>query len=363
MWIAIVIVALLLLAGMLVYLVRCFHRFSVFQKLSERSRALSWLAACAPVAALGLLALVNVSTLLVVVMHLCLAFLLLRLAGFLSGKLFGKPLSSNAQGIAALVLTVLYLGVGVYQMYHIRETHYTLHTDKLDHDLRIVQIADAHLSITLDGKRFSDLVDRVQAAKPDVVVLVGDFVDDDSDRQDMIEACAALGRLETTYGVYYVFGNHDDGYYDYRNFTSEELRRELDKNGVVTLEDQYVRFDDEFYLVGRRDRSWNGRLDMSVMTGELDPARYAIVLDHQPNDYAAEAASGADLVLSGHTHGGHIFPAGQLGLLFGANDSIYGMQQRGDTTFIVTSGVSGWAIPIKTGCFSEFVVIDVRPAS
>ena len=99
------------------------------------------------------------------------------------------------------------------------------------------------------------------------------------------------------------------------------------------------------------------------MTGELDPSRYAIVLDHQPNDYAAEAASGADLVLSGHTHGGHIFPAGQLGLLFGANDSIYGMQQRGDTTFIVTSGVSGWAIPIKTGCFSEFVVIDVRPAA
>ena len=75
MWIAIVIVALLLLAGMLVYLVRCFHRFSVFQKLSERSRALSWLAACAPVAALGLLALVNVSTLLVVVLHLCAAFL------------------------------------------------------------------------------------------------------------------------------------------------------------------------------------------------------------------------------------------------------------------------------------------------
>ena len=73
MWIAIVIIALLL-AGMLVYLVRCFHRFSVFQKLSERSRALSWLAACAPVAALGLLALVNVSTLLVVVLHLCAAF-------------------------------------------------------------------------------------------------------------------------------------------------------------------------------------------------------------------------------------------------------------------------------------------------
>ena len=363
MWIAVVTVALLLLAGMLAYLVRCFHRFSLFQKLSERSRALSWLAACVPVAALGLLALVNVSTLLVVVLHLCAAFLLLRLTGFLLKKLLGRPLSDNAQGIAALVLTVLYLGAGVYQMYHIRETRYAFASPKLQQELRVAVLSDSHLSLTLDGKRFSVLMDRVQAAKPDVLVLVGDFVDDDTDREDMREACAALGRLQMTYGVFYVFGNHDDGYYNYRNFTSDELRAELKKNNVVTLEDQYILLGDAFYLVGRRDRSWDGRLDAQTMTGELDASKYTILLDHQPNDYAAEAKAGADLVLSGHTHGGHIFPAGQLGLLMHANDAIYGVEERGGTTFVVTSGVSGWAIPFKTGCFSEFVVIDVRPAA
>ena len=86
-----------------------------------------------------------------------------------------------------------------------------------------------------------------------------------------------------------------------------------------------------------------------------------IMLDHQPNDYAAEEASGVDLVLSGHTHGGHIFPAGLLGVWMGANDKTYGYERRGGTDFFVTSGISGWVIPFKTGCISEYVVIDIVP--
>ena len=84
------------------------------------------------------------------------------------------------------------------------------------------------------------------------------------------------------------------------------------------------------------------------------------MLDHQPNDYDAEAQSGADLVLSGHTHGGHMWPAGLIGLAMGSNDRVYGTETRGETTFVVTSGISGWAIPFKTGTHSEIVVIDVQ---
>ena len=99
---------------------------------------------------------------------------------------------------------------------------------------------------------------------------------------------------------------------------------------------------------------------MSDLTAGLDKSKYMIVLDHQPNDYEAEAIEGSDLVLSGHTHGGHLFPAGQIGKLMGANDRVYGTERRGTTDFIVTSGISGWAIPFKTGTFSEFVIIDVK---
>jgi predicted MPP superfamily phosphohydrolase len=191
------------------------------------------------------------------------------------------------------------------------------------------------------------------------VVIVGDFVDDDTDRKDMIEACKALGDLDTPFGVFFVYGNHDNGYYRYRNFDSLELRAELEKNDVVILTDESVLLDDSLYLIGRRDRSDHGRVTADMLMEGLDKTKYSIVLDHQPNDYDAEAAAGADLVLSGHTHGGHVFPAGQIGLLMGANDALYGVSRRGNTSFVVSSGISGWAIPFKTGTFSEIVVIDL----
>ena len=128
---------------------------------------------------------------------------------------------------------------------------------------------------------------------------------------------------------------------------------------MVILEDESVLVGGRFVLVGRKDRSNRTHAEMAALAAGLDPARYTVVLDHQPNDYAAEAASGVDLVLSGHTHGGHIFPAGPIGLAMGANDRIWGTETRGATTFVVTSGISGWAIPFKTGTYSEFVVIDI----
>ena len=129
---------------------------------------------------------------------------------------------------------------------------------------------------------------------------------------------------------------------------------------VTILEDASVLVDDRFYVTGRQDRTVANRAGASDLTRDLDPDHYIIMLDHQPNDYANEAASGADLVLSGHTHGGHIFPAGLIGRLMGANDRTYGLEQRDRTAFIVTSGISGWAIPFKTGTFSEYVVIHVE---
>ena len=346
-----------------VYLVRCFHRFSCLKRLGERRRLPAWLLSALPVAAIGLFALVNVPTVVVVMLHLVLAFLLCDLAALIARAVFKKRFGHDARGITALLLAAVYLGVGWFMAYHIFETDYTFRTDKaIGRDLRIVEIADSHLGITLDGGRFARQMERVQATNPDVVVIAGDFVDDDSSAEDMIAACRALGELKTTYGVYFVFGNHDDGYFNYRDFTSAELRQNLTDNGVVILEDESAGLGDGFRIIGRRDRSMAGRTGMDSLTEGIDRSEYVIVLDHQPNDYDNEAAAGVDLVLSGHTHGGHIFPAGQIGMLMGANDCLYGTQVRGGTTFVVTSGISGWAIPFKTGTFSEFVVIDIKRA-
>ena len=365
LWRIFSILMIVMAAAGMIYLAACFHRFSPLQRLARRNRFLSWLLAAAPVALLACFWFINVTTMAVVFLHVILFWIICGLAGRVIARLRGRPLNRDKAGIAALVIAAAYLGAGWYFAHHIYQTNYALTTAKeLGRDsLRIAEIADSHIGITLDGQDFARLTEQVQAAEPDLVVIVGDFVDDDTEREDMLAACRALGELDTPLGVYFAFGNHDQGYFNYRNFTAQELRAALTENGVTILADESVLLDDSFYLIGRQDRSMRGRMEAGALTAELDPSKYAILLDHQPNDYANEAASGADLVLSGHTHGGHIFPAGLIGLAMGANDRVYGLERRDGTNFIVTSGVSGWAIPFKTGTISEFVVIDITQAS
>ena len=89
--------------------------------------------------------------------------------------------------------------------------------------------------------------------------------------------------------------------------------------------------------------------------------RYTIVLDHQPADFDAEAQAGAGLVLCGHTHGGQMIPINYLGQWLGVNDLRYGHERRQNTDFIVSSGISDWELLFKTGCHSEYVLIDLLP--
>ena len=359
MWLILFVVALLLALAGLGYLLICFHRFSFLAELGTAHPLLSWLLALLCVAALGLFARINVPTLIVVLLHLAAAFMLCAGLFALVRGLTGTVIPYDLRGLCALLLTAAYLTAGWIAAHRVVETDYALQTDKTVETLRVAMIADAHLGITLDGEGFAAVVEQLRAAGPDLVVIVGDFVDDDSRHAVLLKACEALGTLETRFGVFYVHGNHDRGYFNSRDFSAAELRRALEEAGVTVLEDACVPLGGGYTLIGRRDRSDSGRRSMEELTTGLDADRYWIVLDHQPNDYAAEAASGADLVLSGHTHGGHMFPAGQLGLLMHANDSNYGLTTRGKTDFIVTSGVSGWAIPFKTGTRSEFVVIDI----
>ena len=364
LWRIFSILMIVIAATGVIYLITCFHRFSPVQRIARRSRILSGLLAAVPVALISSFILINVTAMAVVLLHVIVIWLLCDLIAWCIGRARKRKLNRDWQGIAALLIAAVYLGMGWYFAHHVYQTNYALTTAKElgGESLRIVEIADSHLGITQDGQDFSRLMDRIQATQPDLVVVVGDFVDDDTDKEDMLEACRALGELDTSFGVYFAFGNHDQGYFNYRNFTAQELRTALTENGVTILEDESVLLDNRFYLIGRRDRSMRGRLDAEALTAPLDASKYMILLDHQPNDYAHEAAAGADLVLSGHTHGGHIYPAGLIGLAMGANDSVYGLQRRENTDFIVTSGVSGWAIPFKTGTISEYVVIDIAQA-
>lgn len=303
------------------------------------------------------------------ILHLLVIWLICDGISKLVEKKRKKSFTRYYAGIAAILITIVYLTCGWYLAHHVWRTEYVLETEKQVGSLRIVQFADSHVGNTFSGEEFLELVKDMQAESPDIVVVTGDYVDDDTTKEDMIAACAALGTLETTYGVYYAFGNHDKGYYgaEYRGYSGMDLIAELEKNNVIVLQDEVVLLGEDFYLIGRQDRSEDmmgrPRASMEELTADLDPARYSIVLDHQPHDFDAQEEAGVDLVLCGHTHGGQLFPFHRMGQWTGTDDKSYGLETRGSTSFIVTSGISDWAIQFKTGCKSEYVVVDVQGAA
>ena len=365
MWIGIFSAVALLAVISIIYLVTRFHRFRCLEQFAGRHRLLSWIAAMLPVALLMCIYFYNMFTMFTVLIHLMVIWIICDLVCFVIRKCRHKPRTRNYAGGAALLLTAAVLGAGWYFAHHVYETDYRIETKKQlgGEPLRIAMLADSHLSLTLDGKAFAAQLARIRDAEPDVLFICGDLVDDDSKKADLLAACKALSEMQLKYGVYYVYGNHDNGYSGYRDFSAEELRTVLTENQIQILEDTVSVADDRFAVIGRKDYSTEGRLTADALAQTADDSLFQIVLDHQPTDYDAEAAAGFDLVLSGHTHGGHIFPAGLIGLVISDNDAVYGMETRGNTKFIVTSGISGWAIPFKTGARSEYCIIDAVPVS
>ena len=300
----------LVLAGFsaLFYLVTRVHRFRFSLALARGRHGWSWvisvLAVLLPSAAIWLAW--GYMNAIICLLHLALFWLLSDALFALLKRLHGKPWRRYYAGLTALLLTAAYLSAGWVQAHHVWQTDYVIRTDKPVGTLRIALLADSHMGTTFHADGFARELDRIAAQKPDLLVIAGDFVDEDTEKDDMLAACRALGQLDMP--VYYVFGNHDKGLYDSkctRGFTGDDLAAELTENGVHVLEDEIVPIGDAFWLIGRQDASeelglGGGRASMAELTRGRDTARYSIVLDHQPHDYDAEAASGVDLVLSGH---------------------------------------------------------------
>ena len=339
-----------------IYLVTRFHRFSFIRKIPNK--ALSWIVSCIPVLLMMSVVFYEMYTMIVIMLHCALFFILSDIGFAIYRKKTGKEKTDKYWGgVVALAVTVLFMTGAWFCAYHISRTHYEFDTPKDVGDIKIAMIADSHLGVTLSGERFARQMERIDEEGADCLIIDGDFVDDDAVLSDLETACEALGRMKTP--VYFVYGNHDRGYYDTREFNGADLIECLEANGVTILQDSYELIDNRFYIVGREDYS-RDRETLDELIAPLDHSRYIISCDHQPVEFEQESEAGVDIVLSGHTHGGHVWPSGYFGYWFGPNDGIWGLYEFGDTHCIVTSGISGWAIPFKTGTWSEYVIIDIH---
>lgn len=295
--------------------------------------------------------------------HLCFSFAFFNLAEkLISKKIKGKSLH-DILCLSAVMVTILYLTYGWIQAHNIRETRYTVESEKITEPLRILQISDTHLRTKFDTDKYTKELGQMKKAGADIVVITGDYVDDESKRTSMEKCTKATEQLNPPMGIFFCYGNHDKGYYNNRDFTDKDLRTCLETNGIKILEDDVIPLNDEIILAARKDRHVSkDRISADKLMEKCNESKATILLDHEPNDFESEAQSGFDLVLSGHTHGGQMLPLGVLVKILGENDEIYGMHKIGKTTFIVNSGFSSWSIPYKTGTYSEYVIVDFVPS-
>ena len=143
-------------------------------------------------------------------------------------------------------------------------------------------------------------------------------------------------------------------------YSVEQLDSVIRQAGIRILDDSTAEINDDLVLIGRADKGDGDRDRKGIdeLVSQLDSNKEWIVLDHQPIEYAQVEQAGADMIISGHTHAGQIWPAGTLSKLFRINELNYGHKKIGDMDAIVTAGIAGWGYPIRTEKHSDMYAPD-----
>lgn len=291
------------------------------------------------------------------------------LAGIISlgAKIINKQVPDKVSaiyrcGLIPMLIAVSLIAYGTKNMESYVETDYTLTTDKSIDDYTIVVISDTHYDTVQDPKLLEDAVEKINRKHPDLVILDGDIVEERTSNESMHRVFSLLGGIQSTYGTYYIYGNHDkQTYTDSPSYTETELAKTIEKNGIRILKDSYAEIGDDLILVGRDDAKWgntSGRAEISTIVKDVDKGKYIVVADHQPIEVELEEQAGVDLLVSGHTHAGQIWPIGLINEWLGTYN--YGQYQKGNLTVLVTSGFTGWGYPIRTQKHCEYVCVHIE---
>lgn len=280
-------------------------------------------------------------------------------------KVIPKPIPQSIRFFSGLIVVLLTIGTvsyGIYNANKIKHVSYDieLREKALSSDFKIVMISDLHLGAVNSENRIEKMVQDINNLEPDLVCIAGDIFDNDYNAiHKPEEATALLKSITTTYGVYASLGNHDGGE------TLNEMMNFLERSNIKLLNDQHVIIDDSLVLVGRLDPSPIGgfgnmsRKDLTEILAQSDMKLPVVIIDHNPENID-EYGSEVDLILSGHTHRGQIFPGSLFTRAIFAVD--YGHYQKDSNSphVVVTSGVGTWGMPMRVGTNCEIVNIKLH---
>lgn len=284
----------------------------------------------------------------------------------------GSVISIGSVVVACAVATCLY---GIFNARNIKVNEYSVTVNKScgsDKHLKAVLVADLHMGYAIGIDHITNMVEKINAQDPDIVIIAGDIFDNSYDGMDDPEGIKAqLKSIKSKYGVYAVYGNHDIDEKILMGFTfdwggkqlhNEKMTNFMKECDIKLINDESVLINDEFYLVGRRDTDKPGtedgtRAEISELTKDLDKTKPIFVLSHEPDELQKTADAGADIDFSGHTHDGQLFPGNLTIGLFWENPC--GMIKKDNMYSIVTSGVGVYGTFMRVGTDAEICSVDI----
>ncbi|MFE3317960.1 metallophosphoesterase [Nocardia sp. NPDC059195] len=270
--------------------------------------------------------------------------------------------ASRGVALAVVAVSVVLIGYGVYEARRVPQVR-TVDVaipglaDGLD-GLRVVVLTDTHFA-AIDREEWSrEVVDVVNAQRPDIVGLAGDLVDGSvAKRADQV---APLARVEAPLGRFYITGNHEylddaQGWIDYMasigwqplHNAHRTVERDGDRLVVAGIDDPTA------------DVPGHGP-DLPAALAGTDPELPTVLLAHQPKQVADSAEAGVELQISGHTHGGQIWPFHYLVRL--DQPVVAGLSRHANNTQLYTSrGTGYWGPPMRVFAPSEITVLVLHP--
>ncbi|MFF4526099.1 metallophosphoesterase [Streptomyces bluensis] len=266
-----------------------------------------------------------------------------------------RVFAARLVGGAAAAVAVGTVGYGTYGVLRgPRVKRVTVPLAKLPrsaHGYRIAVVSDVHLGPIL-GRGFTErVVATVNATQPDLIAVVGDLVD--GSVEDLGSAAEPLAGLRARHGSFFVTGNHE--YFS----GVEQWTAYVQELGLRLLANERMELP-AFDLAGVNDvtgESYNDGPDLAAALKDRDPSRTSVLLAHQPVFVDEAVRHGVDLQLSGHTHGGQLWPMNYVAEL--ANPTVAGLERYGDTQLYVSRGAGAWGPPTRVGAPSDVTVVEL----
>ncbi|AZG47750.1 metallophosphoesterase [Gordonia insulae] len=225
--------------------------------------------------------------------------------------------------------------------------------------IRVALISDLHVGPARDERFTRRVVDLVNEQRPDLIVIAGDLTD--GTVAQVGPDLAPLADLSAPLGVFGVSGNHE--------FYADDGGRWLDaweELGVHTLRNQRVTVEHNgsaIDLAGIQDATAPTPYepDLPAALADRDPSRFVLLLAHEPRQALEASDLGVDLQLSGHTHGGQMWPIRYLVTL--QQPSLQGLDRVGSTVLYTTRGAGAWGPPVRVGAPPEITILELHKPS